>query len=771
MKYTIFAFLSLLLSTSFAQWELGDRTPKGLGKGDKVEINPVFTNDKDGNTYVAWTDFRNGNGELFVQKISKQGKNLWTENGVKVGGVISGETYAFTPMNITAKDGGAILTWQHMPNSNNTKSKELWSQTVNSNGNLTLASPEIVAKGLYNDVVVNAVITRGFDNSNVPFLIYNVLNPSSNIDQVYFRKNGQSILLFSTGGDGSKVLVDNTNNRIVAIVANGSDQVTAIAYDFNGNPLTSGKPVYSNPFSGDSRIDYITIDRGNTYIARTLSSQFQKRVIAQKLDKDFNRMWGEIGVELGSNTGYDMQLAPNPDGGATMAWIEPNSNTERMKAARVLNSGAVLWQKSVFNGNENVNYFSPNKFASDGNGGCYSLWFTPKGVGFDLNVQHMSAEGVQSWGGQGLAIQEFNWYSNFRLINHIDGGVVVLYSGSKESDINNDNAYDLYTNFIGFNGVFGMQQGVEPTLEKKVFCPTETFTAGLPGTNYTGVLQYDRGLFNLTKAEGENAFTLPENITGEYNLIFTSETQESTLPVVVNIISPTKPSKIVGNAFKCKSDTTSVMLSSSCEVGNIKWSTNATSNAISVKPSQTSTYSVVCGLPSCPLEPSELFTVEIAEVSPTASAPSENFTGSDIPLTSSGGTSFVWKGPNGFSSFLQNPFIPNAIVTDAGTYEVTVTDAKGCVGSTSVVVNVTQLLSSLNNIDNLDIYPNPTQDYLEIDQKEKVVSSQVVSTTGRVIDVTVLENRIDVKHLSAGVYLLRMELDTKAQVLKKFIKN
>jgi len=49
-----------------------------------------------------------------------------------------------------------------------------------------------------------------------------------------------------------------------------------------------------------------------------------------------------------------------------------------------------------------------------------------------------------------------------------------------------------------------------------------------------------------------------------------------------------------------------------------------------------------------------------------------------LTLTASGGTSYQWTGPQGFSSTLQNPTVPNAQFNNAGIYSVTVTAAGGC---------------------------------------------------------------------------------------------
>jgi PKD repeat protein len=80
-----------------------------------------------------------------------------------------------------------------------------------------------------------------------------------------------------------------------------------------------------------------------------------------------------------------------------------------------------------------------------------------------------------------------------------------------------------------------------------------------------------------------------------------------------------------------------------------------------------------------------------AKPAATASSNSPVCEGSTIELTGGpdGMTTYGWTGPNGFSSSLQSPTIPNATLAMAGNYTLTVTNSNGCAASntTSVVVN------------------------------------------------------------------------------------
>ncbi|AZI69205.1 DUF7948 domain-containing protein [Cloacibacterium normanense] len=59
-----------------------------------------------------------------------------------------------------------------------------------------------------------------------------------------------------------------------------------------------------------------------------------------------------------------------------------------------------------------------------------------------------------------------------------------------------------------------------------------------------------------------------------------------------------------------------------------------------------------------------------------------------IKLEASGGTSYSWTGPNGFTSTDQNPIIPNATSANSGTYSCTISGTGDCDGTYTVEVKV-----------------------------------------------------------------------------------
>lgn len=70
--------------------------------------------------------------------------------------------------------------------------------------------------------------------------------------------------------------------------------------------------------------------------------------------------------------------------------------------------------------------------------------------------------------------------------------------------------------------------------------------------------------------------------------------------------------------------------------------------------------------------------------------------GGTLELAASGGVSYSWTGPNGFTSNLQNPVITNITPSAAGLYAVTVTTASGCSAPASISIQVSNPARALN---------------------------------------------------------------------------
>ncbi len=131
--------------------------------------------------------------------------------------------------------------------------------------------------------------------------------------------------------------------------------------------------------------------------------------------------------------------------------------------------------------------------------------------------------------------------------------------------------------------------------------------------------------------------------------------------------------------------------------------------------------------------------------------------------TVTGGT-YLWTGPNGFTSTLRNPQIANATPLNNGLYSVVVTSSYGCVLNAIVNVMVPTSKLSANELivrNGIHVFPNPSSSgvFNLVMQTGKAVQWTIISADGIVLlkgSFTSGNGKIDLSSLPKGVYLLKV---------------
>ncbi|WP_158605939.1 T9SS type A sorting domain-containing protein [Taibaiella sp. KBW10] len=109
--------------------------------------------------------------------------------------------------------------------------------------------------------------------------------------------------------------------------------------------------------------------------------------------------------------------------------------------------------------------------------------------------------------------------------------------------------------------------------------------------------------------------------------------------------------------------------------------------------------------------------------------------------------------------------------TASGTYKVKVSNAAGCFNmSTGFLYSATGIKESIG-ADEVDIFPNPVLTYLTINIKRNMnhASYTISDVQGRILNKGSLQsgkNKVYVKDLSAGIYWLKIQNDTRSAIYK-----
>ncbi len=157
-------------------------------------------------------------------------------------------------------------------------------------------------------------------------------------------------------------------------------------------------------------------------------------------------------------------------------------------------------------------------------------------------------------------------------------------------------------------------------------------------------------------------------------------------------------------------------------------------------------------------------------------APKPIITVDDEFLTSSNADSYQW--------FFQNNIIPLGTsqtiqAFNNGNYSVTVTYDNGCVASSEDVF-VEVLSIQKNELFNISVYPNPATDKLKItsnwdENQSSIAQVTMINQLGKMVffneNIELYDSEIDISNLSAGIYILEINIDNTFKEHFKIVKH
>lgn len=131
-------------------------------------------------------------------------------------------------------------------------------------------------------------------------------------------------------------------------------------------------------------------------------------------------------------------------------------------------------------------------------------------------------------------------------------------------------------------------------------------------------------------------------------------------------------------------------LSAVCTSNNYVWSPgNLSGQTITVSPNTTTVYTVTASNSSTGCSATATTSVNVNALPiPSVGSNSPLCSGLTLNLTSTGGSTYAWTGPNSFASTAQNPSILNATTSNSGVYSVTITNINGCTATATTSVTV-----------------------------------------------------------------------------------
>ena len=417
--------------------------------GTATQKSSAICNQNDGSAIITWEDNRNGNYDIYAQKIDSSGALLWTLNGVAV---CSKTTNQKNPKIISDDNGGAIIVWEDSLNN----FWDISSQRISAAGALLWATagvgvctspntqnnPRIEMDGLG-----GTIITWQDKRNNVDYDIY--AQRIDNSGNALWTANGVVICNAVNTQNNPRIEPDGLNGAIIGWTdkRNASDNnIYTQRIDASGTvQWASNGVLVCGSVNNQSALDIKYIGTAGLVLVW----------------KDDRTSTNEIYAQLVSLSGVN-QLTPNgflisnglkcinPDvmsdgtGGAIITWQDSSSSTSwNIKSQSIDSLGATQWNiGGVMVSSSGDDQVNPSQ-VTDGNGGAVYIWEDRRnGSNYDIYANHLYSNGNPIVG-----ISELSMKKEIQSVcypNPITTGSLIQLNNNIYSQSWNINVYDNF---------------------------------------------------------------------------------------------------------------------------------------------------------------------------------------------------------------------------------------------------------------------------------------------------------------------------------------
>lgn len=393
-------------------------------------------------------------------------------------------------------------------------------------------------------------------------------------------------------------------------------------------------------------------------------------------------------------------------------------------------------------------------------------------------------------GTKGYAVG-YDYNSNGQIYKTVNGGVNwTVQTISSEHDLNSVQYADANTVFIaGENGTIlrTILGAASATTSYVVICEGVPLTLSASSVSGATYLWTGPNGFTSTMQNPTVSMHAADTMSGTYTVSATMNGCTSLTEITMVIVHPSPAKPAAGNNGPVCEGAPLTLSASTVSGASYQWTGpggfGSTQQNPTVGPAATlamgGTYYVSATKDGC----TSTADSTIVAVHPIPSAPTAGNNGPvglDSLLTLSAstisGAGYSWTGPAGFTSSVQNPVVSTqATLAMAGMYEVTAT-VNGCTslaGSTLVIVDPTMDMSDEMQKTEICLYPNPASEMIMIKTGMQSARMQIFNTLGACVvqyDLNGTTNRIDLRGLAPGIYLIRLT-GTDGTIERKLIKN
>jgi len=531
--FTLFTFYFLLFTINiFSQWS-GDPTVNNLISNSDQSETPRIVSDGLGGAIITWIDLRNGNIDIYAQRISSSGIIQWTANDVAISVANLDQSY---PNILSDDSGGAIITWKDWRDAAN--GSHIYAQRINANGVVQWTTDGVAISNAFgcqvpaiaSDGSGGAIITWSDYRNGLDADIYTQRINANGV--VQWTTDGVAISTVSANQSSPNIVSDDLGGAIITwddgrnvfadIFAQRINASGVVQWTTDGVAIStaSNQQVFPDILSDDSGGAIITWQD-----SRNGSGNID--IYAQRINASGVIQWTTEGVAISNASGNqtEQQIVSDGSGGAIITWSDKRlSGNLDIYSQRIDSSGVIQWTvNGVAISNASGHQWNP-QIVSDGSGGAIITWQDEQSGTNDIYAQRINSNGVVQWTTNGAVISTANGdQENPKIISDSSGSAIITWEDSRQGI----SASDIYAQRVFGDGSLGGTTAVEHSLDDS-FPQKFSLNQNYPNPfNPTTIIEFrivDFGFVSLKVHDvlGNEVATLIDEFlpTGTYNVSF-----------------------------------------------------------------------------------------------------------------------------------------------------------------------------------------------------------------------------------------------------------
>jgi hypothetical protein len=418
-----------------------------------TQYSQQIISDGSGGAIITWDDYRNGDDDIYTQRIDSNGNPLWTLNGVAVATSAGGQ---FSPQIISDSSGGAIITWGDYRSGAN---GDIYAQRVDSSGTPLWTTNGVAVSTSTNEQGLPQITS---DNSGGAIITWQ--DSRNGNDDIYAQRidssgtplwtlNGVAISTSTGSQDYPQIISDNSGGAIIAWQdsRSGIYDIYAQRVDSSGTPLWTTNGVAVSTSTDNQYLPQLVSDSsGGAIITWYDHRNGNYDIYAQRIDSSGTPLWTLNGVAISTSTGSQdyPQIISDNSGGAIIAWQDERNGNYDIYAQRVDSSGTPLWTTNGVAVAAFVGMQVAPQIISDGSDGTIITWQDNRNGNRDVYVQRIDSSGTPLWTTNGIAVSTFNNIQDYpQIISDGSDGTIITWH-----DFRNGND-DIYAQKISLDAV------------------------------------------------------------------------------------------------------------------------------------------------------------------------------------------------------------------------------------------------------------------------------------------------------------------------------